>query len=255
MAEGLLRSYLTQAGVPASVGSAGLLPGGSPATDDAVAVMSLRGIDIRRHRSRTLNPAIARGTPLIIGMTRQHVREACVTYGAPISRTFTLKELVRRGEQAGPRRSGENVSAWLAGPSVALLSIMMLNVWTTAGTMMVIFLAGLQDVPGDVYEAASLDGASRWRMFRDITVPLLRPVTLFVVTLGLIGTFQVFDQIWIMTEGGPAKTTTTVAYLIYLEGFKNFSMGYAAALAVVLFALIFLLFLAQRRFVGESTER
>ena len=149
----------------------------------------------------------------------------------------------------------ENVSAWLAGPSVALLSIMMLNVWTTAGTMMVIFLAGLQDVPGDVYEAASLDGASRWRMFRDITVPLLRPVTLFVVTLGLIGTFQVFDQIWIMTEGGPAKTTTTVAYLIYLEGFKNFSMGYASALAVVLFALIFLLFLAQRRFVGQSTER
>jgi protein-tyrosine phosphatase len=114
MAEGLLRSYLARAGIPASVGSAGLLPGGSPATDDAVGVMSLRGIDIRRHRSRTLNPAIARGTPLIIGMTRQHVREACVTYGAPIARTFTLKELVRRGEQVGPRRSDENVSAWLA---------------------------------------------------------------------------------------------------------------------------------------------
>jgi protein-tyrosine-phosphatase len=114
MAEGLLRSYLARAGIPASVGSAGLLPGGSPATDDACAVMSLRGIDIRRHRSRTLNPAIARGTPLIIGMTRQHVREACVTYGAPISRTFTLKELVRRGEQTGPRRAGETVSAWLA---------------------------------------------------------------------------------------------------------------------------------------------
>jgi protein-tyrosine phosphatase len=114
MAEGLLRSYLARAGIPASVGSAGILPGGSPATDDAVGVMSLRGIDIRRHRSRTLNPAIARGTPLIIGMTRQHVREACVTYGAPIARTFTLKELVRRGEQAGPRKSGENVSAWLA---------------------------------------------------------------------------------------------------------------------------------------------
>jgi protein-tyrosine phosphatase len=114
MAEGLLRSYLSEAGVPASVGSAGLLPGGSPATDDACAVMSLRGIDIRRHRSRILNPAIARGTPLIIGMTRQHVREACVTYGAPIARTFTLKELVRRGEQVGPRGQGETVSAWLA---------------------------------------------------------------------------------------------------------------------------------------------
>jgi len=113
MAEGVLRSYLAQAGVPASVGSAGLLPGGAPATDDAIAVMAMRGIDIRGHRSRQLNAAIAQGTPLIIGMTRQHVREACVTYGAPIARTFTLKELVRRGEQAGPRAEGETVSAWL----------------------------------------------------------------------------------------------------------------------------------------------
>lgn len=113
MAEGLLRSYLAQAGIPAAVGSAGLLPGGSPATDDAIAAMSLRGVDLRGHRSRRLNPAIARGTPLVIGMARQHVREACVTYGAPIERTFTLKELVRRGEQAGPRAHGESVSAWL----------------------------------------------------------------------------------------------------------------------------------------------
>ncbi len=106
----------------------------------------------------------------------------------------------------------DNVSAWLAGPSFALLSIMMMNVWTTAGTMMVVFLAGLQDVPGDVYEASSLDGASRWQQFRDITVPLLRPVTLFVVTLGFIGTFQVFDQIFAMTSG--QNGTTTLAYLI-----------------------------------------
>ena len=120
-----------------------------------------------------------------------------------------------------------DVSPWLAGPSVALLSIMLMNVWTTAGTMMVIFLAGLQDIPGDVYEAAAVDGATRWRMFRDITLPLLRPVTLFVVTLGLIGTLQVFDQIFVMSEGGPAKTTTTLAWLVYVEGFRKFSMGLA----------------------------
>ncbi len=88
---------------------------------------------------------------------------------------------------------------------------MMMNVWTTTGTMMVIFLAGLQNVPGDVYEAAALDGASRWRMFRDITVPLLRPVTLFVVTLGLIGTFRSSTRFSSCREGGPAKTTTTLA--------------------------------------------
>jgi len=113
MAEGLLRTYLAEAGLPASVGSAGLLPGGCPATSEAVAVMAALGVDISRHRSRTLNPQIAGATPLVIGMTRNHVREACVTYGASIERTFTLKELVRRGEQAGPRRPGESVFDWL----------------------------------------------------------------------------------------------------------------------------------------------
>jgi len=149
-----------------------------------------------------------------------------------------------------------NVSDWFAGPSIAMLSIMMLNVWTTTGTMMVIFLAGLQDVPGDVYEAASLDGASRVRQFRDITVPLLKPVTLFVVTLGLIGSFQVFDQIWVMSEGGPAKTTTTIAYLIYVEGFEQGrGLGYGSAIAVILFAIILTLFLVQRRIAGGDNQR
>ena len=148
-----------------------------------------------------------------------------------------------------------DVSPWLAGPSVALLSIMLMNVWTTTGTMMVIFLAGLQDIPGDVYEAAAVDGATRWRMFRDITLPLLRPVTLFVVTLGLIGTLQVFDQIFVMSEGGPAKTTTTLAWLVYVEGFRKFSMGFASAIAVVLFAITLGLFLVHRRFLGQAEER
>lgn len=146
----------------------------------------------------------------------------------------------------------EQLPAFLEGPSVALLSIMMLNIWTTSGTMMVIFLAGLQDVPGDIYEAASLDGASRWKMFKDITVPLIRPVTLFVVTLGMIGTLQVFDQIYVMTSGGPAKETQTVAYLIYEEGFRGFAMGYASALAVVLFAIVLVLYLIQRRLIGRT---
>jgi len=151
----------------------------------------------------------------------------------------------------------DSVPMWLRGPSVALLSIMMLNIWTTAGTMMVIFLAGLQDIPTDVYEAASLDGASRFRQFRDITVPLLRPVILFVVTLGTIGTFQVFDQIFVMTsDGGPARTTTTLVYLIYQEGFKfGRGLGYASALAVILFCIIFVLFLIQRYFLGQTKDR
>jgi multiple sugar transport system permease protein len=147
----------------------------------------------------------------------------------------------------------DHVSVWLEGPSVALLSIMLLNIWTTTGTMMVIFLAGLQNIPGDVYEAAALDGASRLRMLRDITVPLLKPVTAFVITIGLIGTFQVFDQIWVMSEGGPAKKTTTLAYLVYLEGFRQGrGLGYASAIAVILFAFILVLYLIQRRLTAEE---
>jgi multiple sugar transport system permease protein len=153
----------------------------------------------------------------------------------------------------------DHVSPWLAGPSVAMLSIMALNVWTTTGTMMVIFLAGLQNIPIDAYEAAALDGASRFRMFRDITVPLLRPVTAFVVTVGLIGTFQVFDQIWIMSEGqngGPFRTTLTLAFLVYVEGFKQGrGLGYASALAMVLFVIILTLYLVQRRIsAGDVTS-
>lgn len=146
----------------------------------------------------------------------------------------------------------ENVSVWLEGPSVALLSIMFLNIWTTTGTMMVIFLAGLQNVPGDVYEAAALDGATRLRMLRDITIPLLRPVIAFVITIGLIGTFQVFDQIYVMSEGGPARKTTTLAYLVYLEGFKQGrGLGYASAIAVILFFIILCLYFLQRRITEE----
>jgi multiple sugar transport system permease protein len=136
--------------------------------------------------------------------------------------------------------------AWAVGPSVALLSIMVLNVWTTTGTMMVIFLAGLQDIPRELHEAAAVDGADRSRTFRQITLPLLRPVTLFVVAIGMIGAFQVFDQIWIMTKG--QSQTTTLVWLMYGESFGGgFRAGYAAALATVLFAIVFGLTMLQHR--------
>jgi multiple sugar transport system permease protein len=147
----------------------------------------------------------------------------------------------------------EHVNFWLVGPSVALLSIMMMNIWTTMGSMMVIFLAGLQDIPADVYEAAELDGANKRQLFFHMTVPLLRPVVFFTVTLGFIGTFQVFDQIFVMTPGGsPAKTTLTLGYLIYQNAFQGFMMGYASAIAVVLFAIILGIYFVQRRIIGQN---
>lgn len=136
---------------------------------------------------------------------------------------------------------------WISGPSIALTAIMLMNTWTTIGTMMVIFIAALQDVPTPVYEAAELDGATGWQTFTRITLPLLRPTLFFVITLGLIGTFQVFDQIYVMSSGGPAKTTLTVAYLVYRNGFNNSQMGLAAAIALLLFIIIFTLTLVQRR--------
>jgi ABC-type sugar transport system permease subunit len=127
---------------------------------------------------------------------------------------------------------------------------MELNVWTTTGTMMVIFLAGLQDIPRELYEAAAVDGAGARQTFWRITVPLLRQVTLFVVIVGMIGAFQVFDQIWIMTKG--QDQTTTMVWLIYSESFGGgFRAGYAATIAVVLFAIIFVLTLLQLRFFGR----
>ncbi len=149
---------------------------------------------------------------------------------------------------------GLTIWDWISGPSVALMAIMFMNTWTTIGTMMVIFLAALQSVPGFVYEAAQIDGANAWTQFRRITLPLLRPTLFFVITLGLIGTYQVFDQIYVMSSGGPAKTTLTVAYLVYQNGFTNSNMGMAAAIAILLFIIIFSLTMIQRRITGSEAE-
>jgi multiple sugar transport system permease protein len=141
---------------------------------------------------------------------------------------------------------------WISGPSVTMLMIMILNTWTTIGTMMVIYLAALQNIPGQVYEAATVDGASAWQIFRKITVPLLRPTTFFVITIGLIGAFQVFDQIFVISNGGPDDTTLTIAYLVYSSGFTDTRMGQAAATAIILFVIIFIFTMIQRRFVGDK---
>jgi multiple sugar transport system permease protein len=158
------------------------------------------------------------------------------------------------GDWASTRVASLTLWEWISGPSVTMFTIMVLNTWTTIGTMMIIFLAALQNIPGQVYEAAAVDGATGWQAFRKITVPLLRPTTFFVVTLGLIGTFQVFDQIFVISSGGPAKTTLTIAYIVYQNGFQNSAMGLAAATAIVLFIIIFAFSLVQRRIVGEKAN-
>ncbi len=143
---------------------------------------------------------------------------------------------------------------WFAGPSVALAAIMLQVIWTTAGTFMLMFLAALQDLPTEVEEAAMVDGANRWQRFMNVTVPHLRPTILLVATLGFIGTWQVFDQMYVMTQGGPAKTTLTPAYLSYQAAFTNGDWGEGAAIAFILFALIFVLTTAQRYLLRDKDE-
>lgn len=141
---------------------------------------------------------------------------------------------------------------WLGDPNVALKAIMIMNIWSTAPFFMVIYLAGLQDIPKSLYEAAELDGANGWQKFIHITVPMLNPVTFFVVAMGIIGTFQLFDQSYIFSKGtgGPNNATLTVVLLIYQAVFRNLQMGYAAAIAFLLAAVIITITLIQRRIFG-----
>jgi multiple sugar transport system permease protein len=140
---------------------------------------------------------------------------------------------------------------WLAGPSVAMCAIITLVIWTTSGTFMVMFLAALQNVPVQLEEAGLIDGASAWQRLRHIILPQLRPTTFLVVTLGLIGTWQVFDQIYVMSQGNPAKTTLTPAFLSYRTAFRDFDYGSGAAISFVLFLIIVVLTLVQRRLTRE----
>lgn len=138
---------------------------------------------------------------------------------------------------------------WLNDPSTALPAVMAMNIWTTAGFFMITFLAGLQSVPAELYESATLEGAQEWTVFRRITMPLLRPQILYVAIMGTIGCLQVFDQIYYLI---PNMRNATLAFYIYKNAFAFGNMGYASALAVVLFLLIFTITLLQRRFVKET---
>lgn len=140
---------------------------------------------------------------------------------------------------------------WLAGPSVAMSAFILMAVFTTNGTFMLLFLAALQNLGGDVQEAAMMDGASGWQRFWRITLPQLRPTLFTVLTLGLIGTWQVFDQIYTGTQGGPQKTTLTPAYLSYTSAFGEQEWGRGAAIAFVLFVIIVALTILQRIVLRE----
>jgi multiple sugar transport system permease protein len=142
---------------------------------------------------------------------------------------------------------------WLTSPALALPSVAAVTIWTNVGYVALFFLAGLAGIPPQYSEAARIDGAGPWQGLRRITLPLLRPTTFFVLTTGVISSFQVFDTIYAMTQGGPAGRTTVVAYAIYREAFVNFRMGRAAAMSVVLFLLLIAVTIAQQSYFRRRT--
>jgi ABC-type sugar transport system permease subunit len=145
------------------------------------------------------------------------------------------------------RRIGVAQPEWLSQPRWAIVAVVIVLLWSGVGYDMIIYLAGLQAIPRDYHEAASLDGAGPWQRFRDITLPLLTPTIFFLSVIGVIFSLQVFDLVYVMTRIDQTNTLPTVVYYIYEEGFRNFRMGYAITVAWVLLAMILVFTIIQFR--------
>ncbi len=142
---------------------------------------------------------------------------------------------------------------FLFSTATALAAVMAMDIWMATGYYMLLFLAALQSIPSELYEAARLDGAGAWRQFRAITLPHLKPMLLFVVVLNSIKSFQVFVEVFVMTKGGPLNATNTMVYFVYEEGLRKFNIGYGAAAANVLFVIIAVISWLELKLIKEKT--
>ncbi|MBI1937857.1 MAG: sugar ABC transporter permease [Ignavibacteriales bacterium] len=141
---------------------------------------------------------------------------------------------------------------WLGDPNLAMPAIIILAVWKNFGYNMIIFIAGLQNIPEDLYEAAGIEGATAWQQFKHITIPLLAPTTLFISVITMIGYFQLFAEPYVMTQGGPLNSTLSIVLYMYQEGFRWWNIGYSTAIAFALFIIILIGTLIQFRLQKES---
>jgi multiple sugar transport system permease protein len=141
---------------------------------------------------------------------------------------------------------------FLSDKNLAMPAVILMSVWSGVGFSMIVYMAGLQGIPTELYDAAKVDGAGMLARLRYVTIPMLAPTTLFLLVMGIIGSFQVFTQIFVMTSGGPVKRTTTIVYYIYESAFRNYEMGYASTLAFGLFGLLFVFTLIQFRIYRRS---
>jgi len=149
---------------------------------------------------------------------------------------------------------GINVPGWLEGPSVTLVAISIISIWRNTGYFMIIFLAGLQNIPKSLYEAAELDGAGPIKRFFRVTLPILSPTTFFVIIMAFIISFQVFEQVAVTTKGGPLNASLVLVYYIYERAFKFLEIGYASSAAYILFAILVILTYLQVRIIGKRVH-
>ncbi|AUB52275.1 carbohydrate ABC transporter permease [Enterococcus mundtii] len=139
----------------------------------------------------------------------------------------------------------ENPPGWLSSSDWALTAIIIVSVWRGMGYYMILYLAGLQGISKELYEAAAMDGANKWKQFIHITVPALRPTTFFVTIMLVINCFKIFDLVQVMTDGGPGRATNVLVYQVYSEAFVKFNFGYASAIAMVLFVIVLVITVIQ----------
>jgi len=143
---------------------------------------------------------------------------------------------------------------WLLNIRLALPSVVGMQIWSTMGYYMILLLAGLQGVPEELYDAAKIDGAGNWAQFRHVTLPMLKTTTIFIVMIATIGAFQMFGAVYILTGGGPVHATTTIVYYVWQSAFSRYRMGYAASMSMILFILIFVVAMIQRKYLNWSED-
>lgn len=206
---------------------------------------------------------ISLGLAMLVNRETKSAKFFRTVYFLPVVTSFVVFALIFEWIFKGNANSLSNrilswfgipSQAWLQDPDQALPLLALLGILKGCAWNMVYFLAGLKSIPDVFYEAAAIDGAGRWKTFRNVTLPLLRPTMFFVVVLTTIGAFQVFDSAYLLTQGGPANATTTIVYFIYQMGFENFRMGYASASAYALLLLVLLVSWTQNRFLGKDSD-
>ncbi|WP_058307018.1 carbohydrate ABC transporter permease [Gracilibacillus massiliensis] len=144
----------------------------------------------------------------------------------------------------------QNPPTWISDPNFALISLMIIHTWISIGFSLIVYIAGLQSIPKELYEAADIDGANSWYKFRNITVPLISPTSFFLLITGIIASFKAFDLIAVLTQGGPLNSTTMLVWHLYERAFLDLDVGYASAIAVVLFLFVFTITILQ--WVGQK---